>query len=263
MRIFNRITAERTSSTSPSDAPILQRQLAAYHAARDYVQGKAVLELGCGEGVGTAILAEAASELLAIDYSRKAVETASRNLSSGKIRFQVERVPPIRIADGRFDVVIMFQMIEHLDRAEPLIEEICRVLKDRGTLLVATVNKEESLTDNPFHLHEFNREELEELLGKYFAEVGFFGLFGNEKYDHYLEKNKARVNSIMRLDVFDISSKIPLGVRRILYSVANRVMRMSLRFGNEALCDGITHENFILKKGETTGCLDFFVVCGR
>jgi len=261
MGFLNRITAERTSSTSRSDGPILQRQLAAYHAACDYVRGKSVLELGCGEGVGTAVLANEATELLAIDYSEKAIEAAGRNLFSPKVRFQVQRVPPICVEDNRFDVVLMFQMVEHLDRAEPLLQEILRVLKKGGLLLLTTVDREQSLTDNPFHLHEFDRRELEYLLKDYFADVKFYGVFGDERYNQYREKNKSRAAGIMKLDVFDISSKAPPGIRKALYSIANRAMRVSLRFGDQKLCDGITHRNFIFKAGETAGCLDFFVVC--
>jgi len=160
-------------------------------------------------------------------------------------------------------VVAMFQMVEHLDDPRYLLEEICRVLKDGGILLLSTVNKDESLSDNPFHPREFNREELQALLENHFTHVEFFGVFGDEKYDQYLEINKARVGKIMKLDVFDISSRIPLGLRKILYSVANRIMRMSLRNSCRELCDEISHKNFIFRRNETDGCLDFFVVCTK
>jgi len=255
------VTAERTSSTLQSDGVIHERQLAAYYKAREFAKDKSVLEIGCGEGSGTEILAEQAGELVAIDYSEKAIKTASARLLSSGVRFQVEQVPPINAADGRFDVVIIFQMIEHLEDPGPLIEEILRVLKKGGALLLSTVNKEESISNNPFHPHEFDREDLEAVLKKYFAQVEIFGLYGDEKHDQYLEKNKNRVSGIMKLDIFDLSSRLPNGLRKILYSVANRVMRISLRYGNKELCDGITHENFFFKKDESLGCLDFFAVC--
>jgi len=255
------ITTERTSSTLRSDDVIRQRQLAAYYKALEFIREKAVLELGCGEGTGTETLARQAGEILAIDYSKKAIKTASDRLLSSGIDFKIEQVPPIGAADGQFDVVIMFQMIEHLEDPGPLIEEILRVLKKGGALLLSTVNKEESISNNPFHLHEFDREELEAVLRKYFARVEIFGLYGDEKHNQYLEKNKNRVAGIMKLDIFDISSRLPGGLRKILYSVANRAMRISLRYGNRELCDEITHENFIFKKGESVGCLDLFVAC--
>lgn len=260
-RMIKLVSAERTSSTALSDGAILQRQLAVYYQALSLVKSKCVMELGCGEGVGTAILADTAEEIVAIDYSRKAIEAAGKVASSPKIRFEIQKVPPIRARDGAYDVVAMFQMIEHLDDPGDLLEEICRVLNDDGILLLSTVNKDESLTDNPFHPHEFSREELQVLLQDYFARVKFFGLYGDEKYSRYLEENKSRVGKVMKLDVFNITSRMPLGIRKILYSAANRMMRISLRFNNRELCDGITYENFFFKRDDTAGCLDFFVIC--
>ncbi len=219
------ISAERTSSSALSDGVILQRQLAVYFEARGFARGKGVLELGCGEGVGTAILAEAADVIVAIDYSRKAIEAAAKVAASPKISFENQKVPPISVGDGLHDVVVMFQMIEHLDDPRNLLEEIRRVLKDGGVLLLSTVNKDESLSDNPFHPREFNREELQALLEDYFSSVEFYGLFGDEKYGQYLEKNKNRVNKIMKLDVFNIFARMPVGIRKILYSAEKRVMR--------------------------------------
>ncbi len=255
------ITAERTSSTLSSDNVIRQRQLAAYYEACNYVEGKTVLELGCGEGSGTAILASRAGEITAIDYSDKAIRAASNMLASKDVRFQVKQVPPIDIESDCFDIVVMFQMIEHFSDTDPMIKEIARVLKKGGRLLLSTVNKEESLSDNPFHLREYNREELENALKSHFPRLEFFGLYGDEKHDQYLEKNRSRVGKIMKLDPFNISSKLPRRLRQVLYSAANRMMRISLRYSTRDFCDDITHGNFVLRKDDTAGCLDLFVVC--
>jgi ubiquinone/menaquinone biosynthesis C-methylase UbiE len=255
------ITAERTSSTLSSDNVVLQRQLAAYYEACDYVDGKTVLELGCGEGSGTAILASRAGEITAIDYSDKAIKAAANVLDSKDVHFQIKQVPPIDIESDCFDVVVMFQMIEHFADPDPLMKEILRVLKKGGRLLVSTINKEESLSDNPFHPLEYNQVELETALGKHFPHLEFFGLYGDERHGQYLEKNRSRVGKVMKLDLFNISSKLPRRLRQVLYSVANRVMRISLRYSTRDFCDDITHRNFIFKKHDTAGCLDLFVAC--
>ena len=255
------ITAERTSSTLSSDNVIRQRQLAAYYEACNYVEGKTVLELGCGEGTGTAILASRAREITAIDYSGKALETAANMLASKAVRFQEEQVPPIGAESERYDVVVIFQMIEHFADPDPLLKEISRVLKKGGRLVLCTVNREESLSDNPFHPHEYNHKELEAALKGHFSHLEVFGLYGDEKHDQYLEKNRSRVGKVMKLDPFNISSKLPRRLRQVLYSVANRVMRISLRYSTKDYCDEITNENFSLRKNETAGCLDLFVVC--
>jgi ubiquinone/menaquinone biosynthesis C-methylase UbiE len=261
--MFNWITAERTSSTLRSDGVIRQRQLAAYHKACDFIHGKSVLEIGCGEGAGTEILSKAAREIVAIDYSEKAVKIAGSRSFSSKIGFQNEKVPPINTPDNTFDVVIMLQMIEHLENPGPLLQEIARVLKKGGMLLVSTVNKKESLSDNPFHLHEFDRDELEVVLREYFTQVEMSGLYGDEKHTQYLNKNKKRVAGVLKLDALGIYPRLPVSLRKILYSTANRLMRMSLRYGCKELCDAISHDNFIFKQNETEGCLDLFAGCTK
>lgn len=257
------ITAERTSSTLRSDTVVRQRQLAAYYKAQDYIRGKSVMEIGCGEGFGTEVLAEEAEEILAIDYSQKAVNAARNRLPSSEVNFRIEKAPPVKAPDGRFDAVVMFQMIEHLQNPEPLLKEVRRVLKSGGTLLVSTVNKEESLSENPFHLHEFDGAELEAVLGQYFARVEIFGLFGDGIHTQYLDNNKKRVAAVKKLDVFGIFPRLPPGLQKVLYSVANRAMRISLRYSSRDICDTISHKNFIFKRNETDGCLDLFAACTK
>ncbi len=262
-RMLKWITAERTSSILSSDNAIRQRQLAAYYEALKFSKNKAVLELGCGEGAGTSILAREAGEVVAIDYSKEAIGTAEKACSSPVVRFRLERVPPIPIQADRFEVVVMFQMIEHIIDPRPLIIEIRRILNEGGILLVSTVNREESLTDNPFHCHEYDREDLDNLLKSFFPSVVFYGQYGDENYRKYLEKNRSFVDTVMKLDILGISSKIPPGIRKILYSLASRLMRVSLRLSDRHLCDGVTWENFVFHEGKTDGCLDFFVICRK
>jgi 2-polyprenyl-3-methyl-5-hydroxy-6-metoxy-1,4-benzoquinol methylase len=80
-------------------------------------------------------------EIAAMDYSRKAIEAARKVAPSRKIRFEMQKVRPIRAGDAVCDVTAIFQMIEHLDDPRKLQEKICRVLKDGGVLLLSTAEK--------------------------------------------------------------------------------------------------------------------------
>lgn len=59
-------TAERSSAQDASENPIYQRHMAAYLAAVPYMKGS-VLELGCGEGYGMALLAKHCDQYLGVD----------------------------------------------------------------------------------------------------------------------------------------------------------------------------------------------------
>ena len=257
------ITAERTSAVADSERPIRERQMAAYREALKHVEGRRVIEIGCGEGIGASMLAEAAASVVAIDYSDEALQLARENYSSGGIEFKKMHVPPIDFPDASIEAVVCFQMIEHLEKPGGLVEEIARVIRDDGLALIATVNKEETLSDNPYHLHEFKADELKELLESHFDSVDMYGVYGDELFMKYWVSNRRWVNNFMRLDMFNLSSLLPHGIRQWLFDAASTLMRSRLKSGSPDLCESITHENFLFKRNECDGCLDFFAVCRK
>ncbi len=258
-----KFSGERTPSDDPAFKPIRELQLAAYYNALEYVEGRRVLEIGCGEGIGTSILATKAASVLAVDHSEEALRAARTRCNAGNLELALMRVPPIDLADGSFDGVICFQMIEHLEEPDGLVVEIKRVLRDTGVALITTVNKEETITDNPYHLHEFSHQELQRLLEDHFGGVEMYGVFGDELFMRYREDNRKWVNTLMRADIFNLSSRLPLAFKRRLYETAGRFMRVRLKRRDPQLCDSITHENFIFRPSEFTGCMDIFAVCRK
>ncbi|MBI5119194.1 class I SAM-dependent methyltransferase [Candidatus Poribacteria bacterium] len=261
--MFAKVTAERTAAHSGAEKPIRERQLAAYYRALGYVEGRRVLEIGCGEGVGASILAQKAGSLVAVDYSEDALRQARSHCGACNTQFSLMKVPPIDFADASFDTVICFQMIEHLEKPGDLVAEICRIMRDDGIALIATVNKDATISPNPYHVREFSADEFQTFLRKYFASVAMYGVFGDELFMRYWRSNRAWVNSFMRVDIFNLTSRIPERLRKRLFDAASRLMRVSLRRRNPELCGGITHENFLFRHDEFDGCLDLFTVCRK
>ncbi len=256
-------SAERTPADDAAEKPIRERQLAAYHQALDYVEARRVLEIGCGEGVGTSILARRAHSIIAIDYSEKALQVARTQCASENVEYRPMKVPPLDFDDASFDAVVCFQMIEHLEKPEALVGEISRVLRNDALALIATVNKEESISENPYHIHEFTGGEFRSLLEKAFDSVEFSGVHGDETFMRYWQSNKSWVNGFMRLDVLKISHRLPPRLKQRLFDAASRLMRLSLKRNEPGLCNSITHENFLFRRDELAGCLDFFAVCRK
>ncbi|MBI4830877.1 MAG: class I SAM-dependent methyltransferase, partial [Candidatus Lindowbacteria bacterium] len=234
-----------------------------YYKALEYVEGRRTLEIGCGEGVGAGLLASKAASLVAVDYSQDALKVAKSQHDASSVKFVMMKAPPIDFRDASFDAVVCFQMIEHTERPAQIVDEIRRVLRNGGVALIATVNKEEAISNNPYHIHEFSSESFRELLERYFESVETYGVFGDELFMRYWKSNRQWVNTFMRFDVFRLSDRLPEAFKRRLFDVASSLMRASLKRRDPELCRNITHKNFVFHAGRFAGCLDLFAVCRK
>jgi ubiquinone/menaquinone biosynthesis C-methylase UbiE len=159
------------------DANLFNEHLARYRFAARFAQsGGKVLDAGCGSGYGTAEFGNAAS-VIAMDISADAISHARKSFSRPGVRFLQAACERLPFADESFDLVTTFEVIEHLVSRRELLDEVCRVLKPGGTLLVSTPNKEyyaESRAGsgpNPFHCHEFEYKEFQAVLQAVFPHV--------------------------------------------------------------------------------------------
>ena len=142
-----------------------------YKGVQDLVRGKVVLDIASGSGYGTALLAETAQEVYGLDASRDAVDYAQHNFGAENIRYMVADAIEIPLDENSVDIVVTFETIEHVENYEKFLSEISRVLKPDGLAVVSTPNDLEFAEGNHFHLHEFEKEELLGLLGKYFKNI--------------------------------------------------------------------------------------------
>jgi SAM-dependent methyltransferase len=159
-----------------------------YAFARRYVAGKRVLDVACGEGYGTALLAGVAGAVTGIDIDAGAVAHARKTYAAlPNLRFAEGSAARLPLPDASVDVVVSFETIEHLPRADQprMLAEIARVLAADGVLVMSAPNPVEYSTArnyrNPFHLHEPDRAELAALLGgafptqRWFRQRRYFG----------------------------------------------------------------------------------------
>jgi len=161
----------------PGDMELMHRKL--YQFAAQYVQGKRILDVGCGEGYGSAMLARTASQVVGVDISEEAIAHASAKYSLENVDFRCMPAEKLSLPDGYFDILVCLEVIEHARDYIAAIEEMRRVLNAEGTLILSTPNKNvtspRSRTPlNEYHLHEFTIREARDLLRRYFSEVEFF-----------------------------------------------------------------------------------------
>ncbi|PWD44627.1 class I SAM-dependent methyltransferase [Gordonia paraffinivorans] len=162
------LTGERTVPGIPAENYWFRRHEIAYLHILDRCAGRDVLEAGSGEGYGAAMIADAgASSVVCVDYDAAAVEHTRRRYP-GLIVHQGNLVD-LPLADGSVDMVVNFQVIEHLWDQAKFIDECRRVLRPGGRLLISTPNRitfspGRDTPLNPFHTRELNAAELTELI---------------------------------------------------------------------------------------------------
>jgi len=146
-----------------------------YAFAARFTAGRLVLDAGCGTGYGSALLAQSAATVAGLDVASETVESARKSYTGPKFLAGSCSFLPFR--EGAFDVVVSFEVIEHLHQQDLFIAECRRVLKRDGLLIVSTPNTlyyAESRAEagpNPFHEHEYEAQEFETALRTQFANV--------------------------------------------------------------------------------------------
>jgi SAM-dependent methyltransferase len=172
-------TGERCVPWAP-DAPVVYEHYHRYLWAAELVAGRRVLDLGSGEGFGSAILAERAARVVGIDVDAATVEHARRSYPRDDVEFRVGSALELEgLEDGSFDAVVAFELIEHLHEHEQLLAGIARVLADDGILVISTpdtrVYSQERAHENPFHVRELDEPQFRALLGAQFPHVRMWG----------------------------------------------------------------------------------------
>lgn len=159
------------------DADLLNEHVARYRfAARFAATGVRVLDAGCGSGYGTAEFGEAAC-VIGTDISAEAILHAHEKFARPGVCFLQAACERLPFAEGCFDLVTAFEVIEHVEHWRVLLEEARRVLRVPGVLLISTPNKAyyaESRGEagpNPYHCHEFEAEEFRDALLAVFPHV--------------------------------------------------------------------------------------------
>ena len=253
-------TTEITSGQIASDNPIHQRLLFAYEEAAKLTGGN-ILDLGCGEGRGLKLLLETCQNYTAFDQNEIVLNRLRSEYPQHNFRHQ--SVPPFAgMADNAFDFVVTFQVIEHINNDELFVDEILRVLKPGGTAIISTPNIKMSLTRNPWHVREYNKEQMYEILDRGFSKIDIRGVYGNEQVNKYYEENKTSVKKITRFDVLNLQYKLPRRMLQFPYDLFNRMNRSKLHKQNGSLADQITTHDFHLKAADDF-CFDFFCVVGK
>lgn len=174
------LTGERTLPGIPDERYWFERHVVAYElaAARMRAAPGTVLDAGCGEGYGLAMLAQAAGgdgRVVGADLEADVVAHAQARYGhpGGDGRPQVAvhqaELRELPLADDEVDLTVSFQVIEHLHDIPGYLASLARVTRPGGEIWIATPNRltftpDSDVPVNPFHTREFTARELEQEL---------------------------------------------------------------------------------------------------
>jgi ubiquinone/menaquinone biosynthesis C-methylase UbiE len=179
--------------------------VATYKYSLSYLTKKRVLDYGCGSGYGTASVSDVCAQITGVDISTEAIAHAKNHFNASNLSYlQIERaeVAPLPFPDSSFDVVLSFQVIEHVEDVSAYLREIERVLTPGGYVLIATPDRSSRLFPfqepwNMWHLREYSQSQLYNILTQYFSNVNVRQMGGQREVLKIEIKRITRLKWIM------------------------------------------------------------------
>jgi 2-polyprenyl-3-methyl-5-hydroxy-6-metoxy-1,4-benzoquinol methylase len=178
------LTGERTLPDVPAENYWFRRHLAVYEWIAARVAGLRVLDMACGEGYGSDLLARFAAEVVGIDANPEAFEHARLRYRRANLSFVRELVEAYALPA---DCVVFLQTIEHVQDARSLLEHFRTLVGAGGVVFISTPNvltlapAGAARSDNPWHVHEYRAAEFARLCQGAFSGVELHGVFHARK----------------------------------------------------------------------------------
>jgi len=213
----------------------------AYESVSSLSVGKKVLDFGCNTGYGTNIVNVSCEYICGVDVSAEAIDEAKNKYKKKNIDFKVIDGKSLPFADKYFELIVSFQVLEHIVDHKAYIAEIRRTLvEDDGVVVFTTPNKDMRLDEgmkpwNEFHVREYTHHELQELLSTFFPFVKVLGLFAKDElykieHDRLTKakldaKNSNEKNLDTSLSIRDLVKKIiPNSFLKLLRKQLDRLL---------------------------------------
>jgi hypothetical protein len=185
------LTGERTLPDVPEENYWFRRHLVVYEWIAARVAGMSVIDMACGEGYGSDVLAGSAVSVVGVDANPEAYEHARLRYRRANLRFERDLVDTF---SQPADAVAFLQTVEHLQDPAATLSHFRTLVAgeqaDRpssGLVFVSTPNvltlapEGASRSGNPWHVREYRIEEFERLCGSCFSAVDMYGLFHARK----------------------------------------------------------------------------------
>lgn len=156
-----------------SDPIVEKEHNSRYMWVSEFVSDKKVLDIACGSGKGSFILAQFgnAQAVTGCDLDSNAIKYASIRNSHPKVSFVADDAQKFTV-ENKFDVIVSFETIEHLPNVDDFLSGITKLLASDGYFFVSTpISRKtfDSKPENPYHLQEWGFEEFQKMISKHFT----------------------------------------------------------------------------------------------
>lgn len=233
------LTGERTLPDLPEENYWFRRHLVVYEWIAARVAGKRVVDMACGEGYGSDVLARAAQNVVGVDANPEAHQHARLRYVRANLRFERDLVESFA---EPCDAVVFLQTIEHVQDAGAILEHFKSMLGPGGIAYVSTPNlltlapPGAEKSDNPWHVREYRSADFRKLCEAHFPQVDLLGVF------------HAR-----RLRAHELAIKLG-------WDTVHRRLGLTERFYGR-FTPSISTSDFTLRAGDLDRSLDFLAVC--
>jgi 2-polyprenyl-3-methyl-5-hydroxy-6-metoxy-1,4-benzoquinol methylase len=234
------LTGERTLPDVPEENYWYRRHLVVYEWIAARVAGLRVVDMACGEGYGSDLLATTAASVVGVDANPEAHEHARLRYRGPNLRFERDLVDSF---SEEADAVVFLQTIEHIEDPGPVLDHFASMLTPGGTVYVSTPNvltlapEGAEKSGNPWHVREYREAEFRALCEAHFARVQVLGLF-------HARRLRAHQLAIEHLRWDDVHAR--LGITERFY---------------DRFTPAISVRDFALRGGRLDRALDFLAVC--
>lgn len=234
------LTGERTLPDVPVENYWYQRHVVVYQWIAEQVAGKRVVDMACGEGYGSDLLAAGgAASVTGVDANPEAHEHARLRYVRPNLKFVREAVEE---HDEPCDAIVFLQTVEHVQQPEELLARFASRLAPGGVIYVSTPNvltlapKGAERSDNPWHVYEYKPHEFEALCRKVTPNVELHGLF---------HARKLRLHE--------------LAIRHAKWDELHKALHLTKPFYDRFI-PAISARDFVMRQGDLTTSLDLIAV---
>ncbi len=240
------------------DYLVYLKHVALYDFAKSYSADKTVLDLGCGEGYGSAALARSARFVVAADYDFAAVAHAAQKYRGSRLAFIVCDAQRLPFHSDAFGVVVSFEVIEHIPNVARYLAEIKRI---GATALISTPNRALRLLPfqkpwNRYHLREYAARDFAQTLARIFARTQVRGVTATPVILE-IEKRRVKQNPLIAYPKMFAQMWLPRAVRAAVKRKPPQPTAPPAFSTNE-----YSAQDFFVND-ETEECINLLAVCTR
>jgi ubiquinone/menaquinone biosynthesis C-methylase UbiE len=257
--------------TNDYEAAMFYKHYKPYTYIYKQVEGKKILEIGCGAGYGINLVATKADKIKTVDIDIDSLNYAKNNSNATNIEYIHKNVlKGLDFEDNSFDIIISFQVIEHFTRKEvsTYLNEMKRVLKPYGRIYITTPNRDIRLfplqkPKNKYHPIEYSYTSLKKILEKHYKNVSIKALHSNREIENIFNTRKNQ--KVYQVFVIKPIKKAVIKVAKALNikpvkKIINR--RSEYKRPRYSLNLDVINENiFWFENNNIKGAIDFMAIC--